>query len=155
MHQVLNRLREEIKLQTEDIKNDSDSEIAKSLKSNSNLSTSKPYATTKSPISGIEGLDYRIGKCCTPLPGEDIIGTVSLGNHGITIHRSDCENVMPIPIERRLPVSWNQDNKTSDNKFPIQLRIEVIDRVGVLKDCLLYTSPSPRDVEESRMPSSA
>ena len=37
---------------------------------------------------------------------------------------------MPIPIERRLPVGWNQDNKTGDNKFPIQLRIEVIDRVG-------------------------
>ena len=57
LHQVLNRLREEIKLQTEDVKNDSDSEIAKSLKSSSNLSSSKPDAATKSPISGIEGLD--------------------------------------------------------------------------------------------------
>ena len=47
---------------------------------------------------------------------------------------------MPIPIERRLPVGWNQDNKTGDNKFPIQLRIEVIDRVGVLKDILMRLS---------------
>ncbi len=37
----------------------------------------------------MEGLDYRIGKCCSPLPGEEIIGTVSLGNHGITIHRRE------------------------------------------------------------------
>jgi len=62
LHQVLNRLREEIKLQTEDIKTDSDSEIAQSLKSNSNLSTNKLYSAAKSPIAGIEGLDYRIGK---------------------------------------------------------------------------------------------
>ncbi len=151
LHQVLNRLREEIKLQTEDVKNDSDSEIAKSLKSNSNLSTNKSNTAAKSPISGIEGLDYRIGKCCTPLPGEDIIGTVSLGNHGITIHREDCENVIPIPIERRLPVGWNQDNKTGDNKFPIQLRIEVIDRVGVLKDILMRLSDKGINVSDANV----
>ena len=151
LHQVLNRLREEIKLQTEDVKNDSDSEIAKSLKSNSNLSTNKSNAAAKSPISGIEGLDYRIGKCCSPLPGEDIIGTVSLGNHGITIHREDCENVIPIPIERRLPVGWNQDNKTGDNKFPIQLRIEVIDRVGVLKDILMRLSDKGINVSDANV----
>ena len=138
-------------MQTEDIKNNSDTEIAKSLKSNSNLSTNKPHTTTKSPISGIEGLDYRIGKCCTPLPGEDIVGTVSLGNHGITIHRSDCENVMPIPIERRLPVGWNQDDKNRDNKFPIQLRIEVIDRVGVLKDILMRLSDKVINVSDANV----
>ncbi|MCR8534844.1 MAG: bifunctional (p)ppGpp synthetase/guanosine-3',5'-bis(diphosphate) 3'-pyrophosphohydrolase [Prochlorococcus marinus XMU1426] len=151
LHQVLNRLREEIKLQTEDVKNDSDSEIAKSLKSNNNLSTNQSNTAAKSPISGIEGLDYRIGKCCSPLPGEDIIGTVSLGNHGITIHREDCENVIPIPIERRLPVGWNQDNKTGDNKFPIQLRIEVIDRVGVLKDILMRLSDKGINVSDANV----
>ena len=108
-------------------------------------------AAAKSPISGIEGLDYRIGKCCSPLPGEDIIGTVSLGNHGITIHREDCENVIPIPIERRLPVGWNQDNKTGDNKFPIQLRIEVIDRVGVLKDILMRLSDKGINVSDANV----
>ncbi len=151
LHQVLNRLREEIKIQTEEIKNESNHEIAKSLINKNNSITNKSRATNKSPISGVEGLDYRIGKCCSPLPGEKIIGTVSLGNHGITIHRRDCENVIPIPIERRLPVAWNQENKILDNKFPIQLRIEVIDRVGVLKDILMRLSDKGINVSDANV----
>jgi GTP pyrophosphokinase/guanosine-3',5'-bis(diphosphate) 3'-pyrophosphohydrolase len=151
LHQVLNRLREEIKIQTEEIKNESNEELAKSLINKNNSIATKSHATNKSPITGVEGLDYRIGKCCSPLPGEEIIGTVSLGNHGITIHRRDCENVIPIPIERRLPVAWNQENKILDNKFPIQLRIEVIDRVGVLKDILMRLSDKGINVSDANV----
>ena len=151
LHQVLNRLREEIKIQTEEIKNESNEELAKSLINKNHSITTKSHATNKSPITGVEGLDYRIGKCCSPLPGEEIIGTVSLGNHGITIHRRDCENVIPIPIERRLPVAWNQENKILDNKFPIQLRIEVIDRVGVLKDILMRLSDKGINVSDANV----
>ena len=154
LHQVLNRLREEIKIQTEEIKNESNAELAKSLINKNNSITTKSHATNKSPIAGVEGLDYRIGKCCSPLPGEEIIGTVSLGNHGITIHRRDCENVIPIPIERRLPVAWNQENKVLDNKFPIQLRIEVIDRVGVLKDILMRLSDKGINVSDANVKTS-
>ncbi len=154
LHQVLNRLREEIKLNTEDIKNESNSEIAKTVKSKNDLSNNKSFARSKSPISGIEGLDYRIGKCCSPLPGEEIIGTVSLGNHGITIHSRDCDNVLQIPIERRLPVRWNKENNTNDNKFPIQLRIEVIDRVGVLKDILMRLSDKGINVSDANVKTS-
>ena len=154
LHQVLNRLREEIKIQTEEIKNESNEELAKSLINKNNSITTKSHANNKSPIAGVEGLDYRIGKCCSPLPGEEIIGTVSLGNHGITIHRRDCENVIPIPIERRLPVAWNQENKVLDNKFPIQLRIEVIDRVGVLKDILMRLSDKGINVSDANVKTS-
>ena len=151
LHQVLNRLREEIKLQTEEIKSESNVEIAKNLINKNNSLKTRSHTTNKSPISGVEGLDYRIGKCCSPLPGEEIIGTVSLGNHGITIHRRDCENVTPIPIERRLPVTWNEENKILDNKFPIQLRIEVIDRVGVLKDILMRLSDKGINVSDANV----
>ena len=107
-------------------------------------------------VLGLEGMVYRLGGCCSPLPGELIVGTVALGNHGITIHRQDCSNVETIPRERRLPVRWNTAHAQQEKqRFPVQLRIEVIDRVGILKDCLLYTSPSPRDQRGSRMPSSA
>ncbi len=149
LHQVINRLREEVRIQTEDTNNLNDVEIAKSIKEQTKTSKFKEKLIQKSPIAGIEGLDYRFGKCCTPLPGEEIIGAVSLGNHGITIHRQDCENINPIPIERRLPVSWNEYNKQEKNKFPVQLRIEVIDRVGILKDILLRLSDKEINVSDA------
>ena len=83
------------------------------------------------------------------MPGEEIVGAVALGNHGITIHRRDCENINPIPFERRLPVSWNESERKNINKFPIQLRIEVIDRVGVLKDILLRLSDKSINVSDA------
>ncbi len=151
LHQVLNRLREEIKITNIENKIDNDREITQSIKEQNN--TIKNYSKTvnKSPISGIEGLDFRIGKCCSPLPGEDIVGAVSLGNHGITIHRRDCENINPIPLERRLPVGWNENNKINKNKFPIQLKIEVIDRVGVLKDILMRLSDKGINVSDANV----
>ena len=82
----------------------------------------------------------QIGGCCSPLPGEAIVGTVALGNHGITVHRQSCANVETIPTERRLPVRWNSEASTGQHRFPAQLRIEVIDRVGILKDILMRLS---------------
>ncbi len=149
LHQLLNRLREEIKKTNVENKKDSDSEIAKSIKEQTHSTKSNARGVNKSPISGIEGLDFRIGKCCSPLPGEEIVGAVSLGNHGITIHRRDCENINSIPVERRLPVGWNDNNKLIKNKFPIQLKIEVIDRVGVLKDILMRLSDKGINVSDA------
>ena len=151
LHQVLNKLREEIKIHSENTKNSNDIEITQNNKEQNNLNKYQSKGSQKSPISGIEGLDFRIGKCCSPLPGEQIIGAVSLGNHGITIHRRDCENINPIPIERRLPVAWNDSNKSNNNKFPVQLKIEVIDRVGVLKDILMRLSDKSINVSDARV----
>ena len=149
LHQVLNRLREEIKIESENNKDASDFEIAQNLQEKSSAIKNNSNSFPKAPINGVEGLDYRIGKCCSPLPGEEIVGSVALGNHGITIHRRDCENINQIPIERRLPVTWNENNKANKNKFPVQLRIEVIDRVGVLKDILMRLSDKGINVSDA------
>ena len=147
LHQVLNKLRDEIKKYSVENKIETDSKIVQNIKDQTNVAKNYAKGVSKSPISGIEGLDFRIGKCCSPLPGEEIVGAVSLGNHGITIHRRDCENINPIPVERRLPVGWNT-NKVN-NKFPIQLKIEVIDRVGVLKDILMRLSDKGINVSDA------
>ena len=88
------------------------------------------------------------------VPGEAIVGTVALGNHGITIHRQDCTNVTSIPSERRLPVHWNQSSSIDKARFPVQLRIEVIDRVGILKDILMRLSDSGINVSDARVKTS-
>ena len=152
LHQVINRLREEIRLQNigpEEILSNTD--VANKIESKASTSSIRQLACSKVPILGLEGLDYRLGGCCSPLPGEQIIGTVALGNHGITIHRKDCENVIPTPAERRLPVRWNHESSLEQERFPVQLRIEVIDRVGILKDILMRLSDSRINVSDARV----
>ncbi len=152
LQQVLNRLREEIRLQnlvpnqveTNDV-------VARNLVNQTEVSSVRPCLLEGEPILGVEGLEYRLGGCCSPLPGEAILGTVALGNHGITIHRQDCPNVSTMPSERRLPVHWNQNTITDMQRFPVQLRIEVIDRVGILKDILMRLSDSGINVSDARV----
>ena len=89
------------------------------------------------PIAGVEGLMYHLAGCCNPIPGEPIIGTVTRGR-GISIHRQGCSNVENVPGEKLVPVSWNRanENQGRPNTYPVNICIEVIDRVGVLKDIL-------------------
>ncbi len=155
LHQVLNRLREEVRLQSLNLEDSkTDLEVAKHLVQQSDASPTKPYSSEGDTIVGLEGLEYRLGGCCSPLPGESILGTVALGNHGITIHKQDCTNVMSIPSERKLPVQWSQRPSIENERFPVQLRIEVIDRVGMLKDILLRLSDSGINVSDARVQTS-
>ena len=154
LHQVLNRLREELRLATA---------AAAPVLSNEQVAASVAAAHAgqadsqgsgaggASPILGLEGLDYRLGGCCSPLPGEPILGAVALGNHGITIHRQDCSNVDQVPAERRLPVRWNPAAEARPRRYPVQLRIEVLDRVGVLKDILTRLSDHRINVCDARV----
>jgi GTP diphosphokinase / guanosine-3',5'-bis(diphosphate) 3'-diphosphatase len=150
LQQVVNRLREEIRLATAGTAPElSNEQVA------AGVSASAPSAPlplrTGSPILGVEGLEYRMGGCCSPLPGEAIVGSVALGNHGITIHRQDCGNVAQTPPERRLPVRWNIDQEAPQRRYPVGLRIEVLDRVGVLKDILTRLSDHRINVSDARV----
>ena len=149
LHQVTNRLREELRLQEEaETPELSNEELARNLSEQTNSSQGDPSG---SPILGVEGLEYRLGGCCSPLPGEPILGTVALGNHGITIHRQDCANLRQTPVERRLPVRWNPVVSEHRRRYQVQLRIEVLDRVGILKDVLTRLSDSSINVSDARV----
>lgn len=91
-----------------------------------------------SPIAGVEGLLYNLAKCCNPVPGESIIGVVTMGSRGISIHRQGCNNTETIPGDRLIPVSWNNHPPQNGRAqtYPVEIQIEVLDRVGVLKDIL-------------------
>ena len=149
LHQVTNRLREELRLQEEaETPELSNEELARNLSEQTNSSQGDPSG---SPILGVEGLEYRLGGCCSPLPGEPILGTVALGNHGITIHRQDCANLRQTPVERRLPVRWNPVVSEHRRRYQVQLRIEGLDRVGILKDVLTRLSDSSINVSDARV----
>jgi RelA/SpoT family (p)ppGpp synthetase len=155
LHQVLNRLREELRLASAEAQPVlSNEELARKVEAQGAAAPVAPASThgEASPILGLEGLEYRLGGCCSPLPGEAIVGTVALGNHGITIHRQDCGNLSAVPVERRLPVQWNpQAAEALRRRYPVQLRIEVLDRVGVLKDILTRLSDHRINVSDARV----
>lgn len=63
-------------------------------------------------VDNSRGMMTRFAKCCLPIPGDKIVGFVSLGK-GVTVHREDCVNVSTLNHDRFIPVSWDTDEKAS------------------------------------------
>ena len=107
---------------------------------------------SQAPIHGVEGMLHYIAGCCRPLPGDDIIGIVSRKGRGIAIHQHDCSNVANCDSDRLLPVSWNQSTLTGRNRtYPVKLQLEVVDRVGVLRDILSRLSDMHINVSNAQV----
>ena len=134
---VVNRLRDVVKeLQPVEVEPEEEVEIPANFNNNNGQQNNG-----KSPIIGVEGMLYHIAGCCKPLPGESIIGAVTLSSRGISIHAQGCENVDKIPGERIIPVSWNDESEDgSPFTYPVDIQIEAMDRVGVFKDILARLS---------------
>ncbi len=76
-----------------------------------------------------------LANCCTPIPGDEIIGFVSTGQ-GVKVHRCDCPNVQREDCKSRLiEVMWNPDKK-SDGAYPVDLAVQCHDRNNLLIDIL-------------------
>jgi GTP diphosphokinase / guanosine-3',5'-bis(diphosphate) 3'-diphosphatase len=84
-------------------------------------------------VRGVDDVLVRLAKCCTPLPGDKIVGYVSLGK-GITIHREDCSNVKSLRRnpERLTNVSW--DGAETSRSFRVQIAVDSWDRPRLLED---------------------
>ena len=83
-------------------------------------------------IQGVRNLVTHIARCCSPSPGEAIIGFVTVAR-GIAIHRRDCVNILQLPAEkhgRLMDVAWGNDPEA----FPVELVASALDRKGLLKD---------------------
>jgi guanosine-3',5'-bis(diphosphate) 3'-pyrophosphohydrolase len=83
-------------------------------------------------VHGVQDVLVRLARCCTPVPGDEIVGYISLGK-GITIHRDDCANVRALKRnpERFTEVSW--DGGTSQS-FRVQIAVDSWDRPRLLED---------------------
>ncbi|MBE9208033.1 bifunctional (p)ppGpp synthetase/guanosine-3',5'-bis(diphosphate) 3'-pyrophosphohydrolase [Nostoc sp. LEGE 06077] len=114
-----------------------------------------PHSSSRasdSPIVGVEGLVYHLAGCCTPIPGESIIGVVTRGR-GISIHRQGCHNLENVECDRLVPVKWNSAVETSarPHTYPVNIQIEALDRVGVLKDVLSRLSDQGINVRHAQV----
>ncbi|HEY9849708.1 MAG TPA: bifunctional (p)ppGpp synthetase/guanosine-3',5'-bis(diphosphate) 3'-pyrophosphohydrolase [Leptolyngbyaceae cyanobacterium] len=137
---VVNRIRETVKSQQPIA---SVADVLAALPTTKNLPSSngnKAATQSKgnSPIAGVEGLLYHLAGCCNPIPGEGIMGVVTRNSRGISIHRQGCPNLENVEGDRLVPVSWNPIDCSGGRPltYPVNIQIEVLDRVGVLKDIL-------------------
>jgi GTP pyrophosphokinase len=93
------------------------------------------FARSKSKgikLQGISNLMVTFGKCCNPIPGDEMIGFVTRGR-GITVHKSDCKSLPLLNKEsdRLIPVEWDVDKK---DLFNVRIKIIGEDRKGILND---------------------
>jgi GTP diphosphokinase / guanosine-3',5'-bis(diphosphate) 3'-diphosphatase len=154
---IVNRLRESIRKQhPPDLK----TELGIAADATAALPTSTPSQrasanppTSDSPILGVEGLMYHMAGCCHAVPGEPIIGVVTLSSRGISIHHQGCQNVDNIPGDRLIPVRWNSTTPQNSRRptYPVEVQIEVLDRVGVLKDILTRLTDSKVNVHNAQV----
>ncbi len=103
-------------------------------------------------VDGVEDVMLRLAKCCRPVPGDPIVGYISLGR-GITIHRKDCPNARLLQRnpERFTDVSWEGDQATS---FVVEIHIDAWDRHRLLEDLSRAFSESGANILEARCLSS-
>lgn len=87
-------------------------------------------------VKGIADLSVRFSKCCSPVPGDEIVGFVTRGR-GISIHRTDCVNVMNLPeIERArlIDAEWQLPEDSEDGRYVAEIKIYAHNRNGLLAD---------------------
>jgi GTP pyrophosphokinase len=83
-------------------------------------------------VRGAPDILVKLAKCCTPVPGDEIVGFVTRGS-GVSVHRSDCTNVKSLrdDPERMIDVTWAP---TTKSVFLVHIQVEALDRSGLLSD---------------------
>lgn len=125
LHKVANKLKKPV-LEPSDIKS-----IPERVQQDSQK---RKKDAKKYDIVGLEDMLWSLAKCCTPIPGEPIVGVITRSK-GVSVHRLDCKCLYDVEPERMMDIKWA--DKVSKGTYIAHIRIETQDRVGLLKDVLL------------------
>lgn len=99
---------------------------------------------------GVDDVAIRRSRCCTPIPGDEVVGYVTRGR-GITLHRKGCPNIEPYSEkepDRLVEVEWKQ---SSGERFTAGIRIEALDRVGLLNDISVVFSETKTNISSAKI----
>ena len=132
LNKIINRLKKPVKQESESVHQH------------------KPRKASEKDIIGLEGLLYSFARCCSPIPGEPIVGVVTRSK-GVTVHRLDCKTLENIPVERLMDIHWsgNNINKT----YSTTIRIETGERLGMLKDVIGVVSDNNTNINSANVKS--
>ena len=87
-------------------------------------------------VRGLDDVQYRFARCCSPVPGDEIVGYITRGR-GVTIHRTDCKNIISLPDSEKVRLTdaeWQTGQLGSDRKFLAEISIYASNRTGLLAD---------------------
>ncbi|MBQ7501375.1 bifunctional (p)ppGpp synthetase/guanosine-3',5'-bis(diphosphate) 3'-pyrophosphohydrolase [bacterium] len=88
-------------------------------------------------VEGMDTILTKLAHCCTPVPGDSIIGYITIGS-GVSVHRSDCSNLLNLKAKnpgRIVNCSWNKQ-ESSEGRYTVQAAVEAWDRSGLMADLL-------------------
>lgn len=101
------------------------------------LPKTQPTLMPSAPINGVNimgagGMLVNLGRCCSPMPGDPIVGYVTRGR-GVTVHRANCSNITNSDeSERLIDVTWA--NVSAEQRFSVPVEIIAYDRSGLMRD---------------------
>ena len=131
--QVFNKLFEA--WQKENAKNITDEQVLEAAE-NSRAKTTQTRNRGGIIVKGIHDVAVRFSKCCSPIPGDEIVGYVTRGR-GITIHRTDCVNIINMSESDRsrlIEAEWQEADRRTEEKYTAELHIYANNRTGLLVD---------------------
>ena len=138
--QVVNRLAEKMRKEREQ-----EEALEKIVKE---MNKPQPRQKTESGVivRGIDNLLIRLSRCCTPVPGDDIVGFITKGR-GVSVHRVDCPNIQDDQqSERIIDVEWESAVLNIRKDYPVDIEIFAYDRPGILNDVMHAVSEAKTNI---------
>ena len=87
-------------------------------------------------VKGIHDVSVRFSRCCNPIPGDEIVGYVTRGR-GVTIHRTDCINIINMSLEDRerlIDAEWQAESVGDGEQYTAEINVYANNRTGLLVD---------------------
>jgi guanosine-3',5'-bis(diphosphate) 3'-pyrophosphohydrolase len=134
--QIINRLLEEFDKKRK--KEITDSEVLEAISQNKEKNTKVRVAKSKSGIivKGIHDISVHFSKCCNPVPGDEIVGFVTRGR-GVSLHRTDCINIINLPESERvrlIEAEWQETYDEGSEVYVTEIKIYANNRTGMVGD---------------------
>lgn len=152
--QVANKLQDAYRKKNPSYATDEEILEAVNGKKKAQGSSASKLASVKSKsgivVAGIDDVSVRFSKCCSPVPGDEIIGFVTRGR-GVSIHRTDCVNMMNLSDQDRMRIieaEWEMPSDGKDNElYDTEVIIYAYDRLGILLEITMVFTENKIDVK--------
>lgn len=146
--QIVNKLMDELRKETTSQLTDED--ILRSIEENAKVHVRTSKNGNGIVVKGLHDLSVRFSKCCNPVPGDEIVGYITRGR-GISIHRTDCTNIMSLPDfekDRLMTADWSKEVMAAGTqKYATQIQLFCTNRIGLFADISRVMTENNIDIQ--------